>query len=93
LLFYRNDHPYSKWQFEQNGQIITFNVTGDMSANDGDLVRRWPIAGKGIAYKSQLDVKNELAEGVWLHFWQVLILANLHPCIYFLKSEGIRYID
>lgn len=63
LMFYRNDRPYSKWQFEQGGQPITINVTGDRSANDGELVKRWALAGKGIAYKSKLDVERELIAG------------------------------
>lgn len=63
LMFYRNDRPYSKWQFEQDGEQITINVTGDRSANDGELVKRWALAGKGIAYKSALDVAQELESG------------------------------
>lgn len=63
LMFYRNDRPYTKWQFEQHAELITLNVRGDRSSNDGELVKRWAIAGKGIAYKSQLDVERELESG------------------------------
>jgi len=57
------DSPYSKWQFERDDEQITINVTGDRSANDGELVKRWALAGKGIAYKSALDVAQELESG------------------------------
>ncbi|MCW4631062.1 MULTISPECIES: LysR family transcriptional regulator [Marinomonas] len=30
------------------------------AANDGDLVRRWCVAGKGVAIKSSLDIANDL---------------------------------
>lgn len=63
LMFYRNDRPYSKWQFDRGDEVITVNVTGDRSANDGELVKRWAIAGKGVAYKSALDVAQELESG------------------------------
>ncbi|XQF91506.1 hypothetical protein ACOBV8_21865 (plasmid) [Pseudoalteromonas espejiana] len=31
--------------------------------NDGEMVRRWALEGKGIAYKSYLDVIDNLASG------------------------------
>lgn len=63
LMFYRNDRPYSKWQFDQDDEVVTVSVTGDRSANDGELVKRWAMAAKGIAYKSALDVAQELESG------------------------------
>ncbi|QUX93221.1 LysR family transcriptional regulator [Marinomonas sp. A3A] len=33
------------------------------AANDGDLVRRWCVAGKGVAIKSSLDIANDLLTG------------------------------
>ena len=33
------------------------------AANDGDLVRRWCVAGKGVAVKSSLDIANDLLSG------------------------------
>src|SRR5256885_5229629 len=32
------------------------------SANDGDAVRRWAVAGRGIAYKSYFDVAEDRSE-------------------------------
>ena len=32
-------------------------------ASDGEAVRRWALAGHGIAYKSRLDVAQDLAAG------------------------------
>jgi DNA-binding transcriptional LysR family regulator len=33
------------------------------AANDGDLVRRWCVAGKGVAIKSSLDIAGDLLAG------------------------------
>ena len=32
-------------------------------ADDGDVVRRWAVAGLGIAYKSRLDILSDLRAG------------------------------
>ena len=63
ILFYRNDRPYSKWQFELGDKPVEIDVSGDRSADDGEVVKRWAVAGRGIAYKSRLDVQHELANG------------------------------
>jgi DNA-binding transcriptional LysR family regulator len=38
-------------------------MSGNRVSNDGDLVRRWCVAGKGIAVKSCLDMSNDLLSG------------------------------
>ena len=38
-------------------------MSGDRAANDGDLVRRWCVAGKGLAVKSCLDMSADLLAG------------------------------
>jgi len=38
-------------------------MSGNRASNDGDLVRRWCVAGKGIAVKSCLDMSNDLLSG------------------------------
>lgn len=63
ILFYRNDSPYSKWLFDVAGVEQTVEVKGNRYANDGELVKRWAVAGHGIVYKSALDVACELDTG------------------------------
>lgn len=63
LLFYRNDRPYDHWAFDVGGKQQVVAVTGDRCTNDGELVKRWLLEGRGIAYKSRLDILKELAEG------------------------------
>lgn len=54
---------HDRWQFAARGETQTVTVDGDRVGDDGELVRRWALAGLGIAYKSQLDVAADLAAG------------------------------
>lgn len=38
-------------------------MKGNRSSNDGDVVRRWCVSGKGLATKSCLDVAQDLRSG------------------------------
>lgn len=59
LLYMLNDHVYDKWQFGQQ-RIL---VKGPLLSDDADIVRLWAIAGEGIAYKSWLDVRDDVLSG------------------------------
>lgn len=63
LYFYRNDRPYNQWIFVRDGQQINIAIQGNRHTNDGDVVRRWGLAGHGIVYKSALDIAPHIAEG------------------------------
>ncbi|HNL14819.1 MAG TPA: LysR family transcriptional regulator [Accumulibacter sp.] len=62
LRFVRGDFPYSRWRFGRNGEQM-IEVSGDRVADDGGAVRQWAVAGLGIAYKSQLDIADDLISG------------------------------
>ncbi len=63
LCFMRDEDVRDRWQFSRGAEELTVRVRGGNVSNDGDVVRRWALAGRGIAYKSGLDVANDLAEG------------------------------
>lgn len=63
LRFRLSDNVHEQWQFTRDGQTVTVPVRGDRVSDDGDAVRRWALAGHGIAYKSRLDVCTGLASG------------------------------
>ena len=48
------------WPFTQDGTEYKVKMSGNRASNDGDLVRRWCVAGKGLAVKSCLDMSNDL---------------------------------
>ena len=42
---------------------MALHVNGNRSVDDADVVRRWAVAGLGIAYKSRLDVSDDIRSG------------------------------
>lgn len=51
------------WEFAADDQHYKIRMKGNRSANDGDLVRRWCVAGQGITIKSCLDMSTDLVTG------------------------------
>jgi DNA-binding transcriptional LysR family regulator len=63
-LFYQlNDIVYDVWTFSKDEQEFKIKMSGGRASNDGDMVRRWCAAGKGLAVKSCLDVAADLLAG------------------------------
>ncbi|MCE3254331.1 MAG: hypothetical protein K0Q67_3351 [Cellvibrio sp.] len=63
LYFYRNDRPYDHWIFYRNDEPVEIPIQGNRNANDGEVVRRWGLAGHGIIYKSAMDLRDDIAQG------------------------------
>jgi len=67
LLYELHHRKSDLWEFSapNSGRNETFKVrvSGNRCSNDADVVRRWAVAGKGIAYKSRLDMIHELGSG------------------------------
>lgn len=63
LSFVLGESLHDRWTFERDGESMTIPVTGDRVGDDGDLVRRWALAGRGLAYKSRFDVEDDLQSG------------------------------
>jgi len=49
-----------EWTFTVKRKQSAFVVRGNRIANDGELVRRWCVAGHGIALKSKWDIEADL---------------------------------
>jgi DNA-binding transcriptional LysR family regulator len=63
LSFVLGETLHDRWTFEREGISTTVPVKGDRVGDDGDLVRRWALAGYGVAYKSRYDVLSDLRAG------------------------------
>lgn len=63
LVLSRPDSPQTHWPFQENGREFQIRVSGDRTANDGATLRGWAVAGAGVALKSSLDVREDLAAG------------------------------
>ena len=74
-LFYQlHDVVNNIWQFECKDQKFKIKMNSNRISNDGDLVRRWCVSGKGIAVKSCLDMSTDLLAGN-----VVSIMPNYQP--------------
>jgi len=54
---------YDRWAFLVDGRKQVVQVRGGVVCDDADAVRRLALAGRGIAYKSWLDVAADVADG------------------------------
>jgi DNA-binding transcriptional LysR family regulator len=63
LLWHMQGRLYDKWGFPGGKTRRTVHVKGPLASDDADVVRRWAIAGEGIAYKSWLDVAGDVRAG------------------------------
>ena len=63
LRFSLSDSVHAQWTFYRGDTVSTVAVTGDRVSDDGELVRRWALAGHGIAYRSRIDVLRDLRAG------------------------------
>lgn len=63
-LFYQlHDITNDVWKFTHEGTEFKIKMNGNRASNDGDLVRRWCVAGKGLAVKSCIDISADLFAG------------------------------
>ncbi|EFQ63052.1 transcriptional regulator, LysR family [Pseudomonas fluorescens WH6] len=63
LRYMRQGRANSTWFFCQGNDLQEVEVTGDYLSDDGEIVRRWALAGHGIAYKANLDIARDLKAG------------------------------
>lgn len=63
IAYQVNGKPYDLWTFSKDNEVIDVKTHGDRRCNDGEIVRRWILEGHGIAYKSWLDVSQDIKFG------------------------------
>ncbi|MDQ0654329.1 LysR family transcriptional regulator [Pseudomonas cedrina] len=63
LRYMRQGQVSKTWRFRQGTQLQEVDVSGDFLSDDGEIVRRWALAGHGVAYKARLDVIGDIAAG------------------------------
>lgn len=63
LLYQLGDRVHDQWRFSDEVTTHAVLVHGDRFCDDADVVRRWAVAGVGIAYKSWLDVATDVQAG------------------------------
>lgn len=63
------EHPFGQWRLRGAGSERTVKVSGPLSSNNGEVVMRWALEGRGIALRSIWEVAPWLQSG---HLVQVL---------------------
>lgn len=63
LLYMLGTRVHDRWCFHDGKREVSLTVSGDRFSDDADVVRRWAVAGAGVAYKSWLDVSTDVLAG------------------------------
>ncbi|AOE63676.1 LysR substrate-binding domain-containing protein [Pseudomonas corrugata] len=63
LLYMLGTRIHDRWYFHDGKREVSLTVSGDRFSDDADVVRRWAVAGAGIAYKSWMDVSTDVLAG------------------------------
>jgi DNA-binding transcriptional LysR family regulator len=64
MALLRGTARFDLWPFVIDNIAAPLKVSGDRDANDGDLLRRWAIDGKGVILKSAWDVAVDIEKGL-----------------------------
>ncbi|AZQ29003.1 LysR family transcriptional regulator [Klebsiella pneumoniae] len=63
LIYILRGRPFDRWSLSLDGVVQQQKVSGTVMSDDAEVIRRLAIAGEGIAYKSMLDVSDDLRGG------------------------------
>jgi len=63
LPYFVGGRVYDKWAFPASGVRRQVTVHGSLLCDDADIARRWAVDGHGIAYKSWIDVCDDVVAG------------------------------
>ncbi|MRX11151.1 LysR family transcriptional regulator [Pseudoduganella sp. FT25W] len=58
--------PMQDWRYCSNDDAderLSVRVRRTQQSNDGEIIRKWAIAGQGYAYKSIIDISDDLRSG------------------------------
>ncbi len=63
LLYMIGGRVHDRWSLGDGRRSLAVTVSGDRVSDDADVVRRWAVAGRGLVYKSWLDVADDVQAG------------------------------
>jgi DNA-binding transcriptional LysR family regulator len=63
LCLIRNRHTFNEWPFIDSGKNNIIKVTPYLASNSSEIIHKWALDGKGIAYKLNWDIKDDLDSG------------------------------
>lgn len=102
LVLRERKQSFGVWRLHGPNGLETAKVTGPMSSNDADIIRRWAHGGHGIALNADWDVGASLAAGALVRVlpaysqpadvWAVTTArlshsAKVRVCVEFLREQ------
>jgi molybdate transport repressor ModE-like protein len=63
IVLHENREDASLWHFSKGRTSCSVRVASKLSCNDGDVIRRWAIEGRGIILRSEWDVADDIRKG------------------------------
>lgn len=63
LIYILRGRPFDRWSLSLDRVVQQQKVSGTVMSDDAEVIRRLAVAGEGIAYKSMLDVSDDLRAG------------------------------
>ena len=63
LVLRENDEDVTLWRFKSRAGERALRVSPVLSSNDGEVIKQWALAGKGVMLRSEWDVAAEIAAG------------------------------
>lgn len=87
LVLLRDRKPMDRWPFSDGDGIQEVKVSGDRASNDGELIRCWAVNGNGIAFKSYLDVAEDIRKGRLIPLLEDFTVGSSPLSLLFNKSN------
>jgi DNA-binding transcriptional LysR family regulator len=75
------------WNLKKDGQVFNLQLSGNVTCDNGEVIKEMVLAGLGITLKSRLDIQNELKNGDLIHLFSdydidhTYVYAQYPPCI------------
>lgn len=63
LCYMLSGSLHNKWQLHRQGETESVLVSGNPTTNDGEVAHRQALKGKGVAYKSLMDISQDILSG------------------------------
>ena len=78
------------WHFERDGDVARIDVPGRLTLDEGSVARAAALAGAGIAYLHEFDVRSDIADGRLVRLLEDWTPAIPGLCLYY---PGRRHLS
>jgi DNA-binding transcriptional LysR family regulator len=58
-----NEEDSTLWRFSHAGEVVSVRIRPTLASNDGEIIRLWALAGRGVIVRSEWNVADDLRDG------------------------------